>query len=277
MGLFACRVVMASCRRRRDQGGEGHAFKFYYYVLEDLQGEGCSEADLQNMQIFLDRAPLYCKNDVFMLIRCVHASDIASMEFHLEGFARFSHSTPSSESAQQLHFSDFWPHKQSPAMLWKSAEVAGLPLTGPYQCSNDVDPKRQACSRLCLELFGKRPANNSGKNVTEKFQPWVARMFEEAASASVVTPTGSPSESRNEQMGEASRLPSKRTLLVYGVVCCCSLLARSHCSPSVVCRRRQVTLRANRARMIRQVRSVLLTTLYTMALWLGAPLSDLSW
>ena len=119
------------------------------------------------------------------------------MEFYLEGFGRLSHCAraPNSVSAYalHLHFSDVWPYMLGPGLLWTSAEGAGLPQTGQYRLRSDPD-EQQACSRLCHELFGRHPVENSGKVVTEKFVPWVALMFEEATKRVAVV-SGSPSGS----------------------------------------------------------------------------------
>ena len=77
-------------------------------------------------------------------------------------------------------------------MLWRWAEVLGLPDTG---LRSDPDG-RQACSQLCHELFGKHPEENSGKVVTAKFKPWAEAMFERAVSAAAAfdTPSNAPSD-----------------------------------------------------------------------------------
>ncbi len=151
------------------------------------------------MQIFLDPTPEYGQNAVFMLVRCAEANisgNCRFTEFTLEGFGRLSHCAraPNSVSAYalHLHFSDVWPLMQSPEMLWRWAEVLGLPDTG---LRSDPDG-RQACSRLCHELFGKHPEENSGKVVTAKFKPWAEAMFEQAVSATAAfdTPSNAPSE-----------------------------------------------------------------------------------
>ncbi len=161
--------------------------RFFYYVVTDTN-EASWQRD-RSVPIYLDTT--YRKGDVFMIVRCVQASissDCRFLEFTLEGFGQvldLSSLAPSSESehAMRLRFSDVWTYHQSPAMLWRSAEAAGLPLTGPFQISNDLDPKRQACSRLLQELFGRTPSENSGRVVTEKFAPWVASLFQAAKMA----------------------------------------------------------------------------------------------
>lgn len=158
----------------------------FYYVI--MQGGGDWRTD-RSVQIVLDPSvnypAKYPESAIFMLVRCVEsrAEVCAFMEFNLEGFGRFSHCAPDSgsSSVREVHFSDVWAYVQNPRMLWKSASVApGLSLS-EYRHRADPD-ERPACSRLCHELFGRHPGKNSGKVVTKKFVPWVARMFEEAVS-----------------------------------------------------------------------------------------------
>jgi hypothetical protein len=153
----------------------------------------------RSVRIFLDPPPGYGENAVFMLVRVEEANisgDCWFTEFYLEGFGRLSHCSPASDSdsALHLHFSDVWACMpvQSPDKLWTQAELVGLHQTGRYRIRSDRN-ERQACSRLCHELFGTRPAENSGKMVTEKFVPWVARMFDAASPVDAASARSGPS------------------------------------------------------------------------------------
>ena len=154
-------------------GAAAHDARFFYYVITDMACGASWQTD-RSVQILLDAK--YRQGDVFMIVRCAQASIVSGcrfMDFTLLGFGVVSDWSPLGPNSDSvLRFSEVWAYEQSSEMLWKSANAFGLALTGQYQCCNDLDPERQACSRLLQELFGKNLAE-SGKVVTEKFVPWV--------------------------------------------------------------------------------------------------------
>ena len=161
-------------------GAAAHDARFFYYVITDMACGASWQTD-RSVQILLDAK--YRQGDVFMIVRCAQASIVSGcrfMDFTLLGFGVVSDWSPLGPNSDSvLRFSEVWAYEQSSEMLWKSANAFGLALTGQYQCCNDLDPERQACSRLLQELFGKNLAE-SGKVVTEKFVPWVTSMFQAA-------------------------------------------------------------------------------------------------
>jgi hypothetical protein len=209
----SCARDNVRCRRVRSEEN-----MFFYAIIPPGKTDWMLD---RSVQIFLDPAPEYGRNAVFMLVRCAEAiisADCRFTEFTLEGFGRLSRCAraPNSVSAcaLHLHFSEIWPYRQSPIELWRSAEVLGLPETGPYRLRSDPDG-RQACSRLCHELFGKHPEENSGKVVTTKFIPLAEAMFEQAASATsaFVTPSNALQKPAPNSPGPSSvgeQAPSKR-------------------------------------------------------------------